>query len=213
MRFLAVLKPDGVIRKAAGAGILKGLLDSGLCEFLSFKKVLATKELLAEHYKHLSQKPFFPWLLVYMSSFPSYVIFIKSTGDQIGKMRLLLGATKAHAADPASLRFQYCPYGGLNGLHLSEDEVTGDFETGLWKRHLGVSEGQFDLPIGRYIAQYSGKPNHTKELRRLFSEIASDKSLIINYQARIMDLLREESADAPAEHIEYLYQAFIDSFE
>ncbi len=213
MLFLAVLKPDGVIRKTAGAGILKGLVDSGLCRLCSFKEVVVPTHLLAEHYKHVSHRDFYPWLIRYMSSYSSFVVFVEAERENIEKTRQLLGATRAHEAEATSLRYRYCPYGGANGLHLSENETAGKSETKLWRDILGIREGQFDIPIERYINTYFDKPNHTLELRRIFFEIAKGSSSLAKQSKRIKELLREESGGASEGQIEFLYWVLTDQLE
>ncbi|MBM3157557.1 MAG: nucleoside-diphosphate kinase [Chloroflexi bacterium] len=213
MLFLAVLKPDGAIRKASGAGILKGLMDSGLCRLCSFKEVVVPAQLLAEHYKHVSHRGFYPWLIRYMSSYPSFVIFVEAERENIENIRRLLGATRAHEAEATSLRYRYCPYGGANGVHLSEDERAGRFETKLWRDTLGIRKGQFDIPIEEYIDAYFDKPNHTLELRRIFFEIAKGNSSLAEQDKRIRELLREESVGASEDRIEFLYWVLTDQLE
>jgi nucleoside diphosphate kinase len=204
MKLLSVLKPDGVIRKAAGAGILNGLSNSTLCEFLSFKKVMAPTELLAEHYHHVSQRGFYPWLIRYISSYPCYVILLEAKPENIEKLRDLLGATRSHLAAPSSLRNQFCPFGGANGLHLSEDENAGKIETALWEKTLGVKAGQFDVPINEYIQKYLNGPNRTNELRAIFLEIAARRTVLDDHMKEIKALLREECVGAPQEEVDFL---------
>ncbi len=210
MLFLAVLKPDGVIRKATGAGMMKGLVDSDLCKLCSFKEVVVPTQLLEEHYKHVSHRDFYPWLIRYMSSYSSFVIFVEAERENIEKTRQLLGATRAHEAEATSLRSRYCPYGGANGVHLSENEKAGKFETKLWRDTLGIKAGQFDMPIERYIDAYFDKPNHTLELRRIFFEIAKGSSSLAEQGKRIKELLHEESAEASEDQIEFLYWVLTD---
>ena len=210
MKFLAVLKPDGVIRKAAGAGILKGLSESKYCTLDSFIEVKVPETLLAIHYNHVSQKNFYPWLVRYMSSFPSYVIFLEAKNETIYNIRHLLGATRAQEAESTSLRYNFCPYGGANGLHLSEDEKAGEYEVGLWKRILKISEGRFDIPIDEYIESNISSPNHTFELRRIFTQIANGISTLKDEEEIIKKLLQDESGNATAEQIEFLYWVYTD---
>jgi nucleoside diphosphate kinase len=67
MRLLAVLKPDGTLRRAAGAGVLNGLAQSKRCDFLTFRKVRAPIELIERHYGFLKTRSFYPWLEKYMT--------------------------------------------------------------------------------------------------------------------------------------------------
>jgi nucleoside-diphosphate kinase len=205
MQSLAILKSDGVFRRAAGAGILKGLVGANLCGFLSFQRFTLPTSLLERHYQHVSTRDFYPWLLEYMSTGPSYVILLEGDPSALSKMRDLLGSTRAHQARPDTLRFRFCPFGGANGLHLSEDEDAAMFETALWKKALGIKPGQFDVPIDKYIDLYVDKPNNALELRELCLEINSaGRPIKQEYMAEMHRLLAEECFDATQSQIEFM---------
>ena len=189
--------------------MLKGLGDSNLCEFLSFRQVKVPISLLEQHYQHVSTKDFYPWLLRYMSSGPSYVILLEGTVDALSTIRELLGHWRAHKAHSGTLRFRYSPYGGANCLHLSDGEETARFETSLWKQHLAIEPGQFDVPIQDYINRYLDKPNNTLKLRELCLEVASaGRPISHSHTTELQKLLAEECFDATPSQIEFMVWVF-----
>ena len=72
---LIIVKPDGFARGFTGEIIrrieLKGYTIKGL------KLMVASKELLAEHYREHKDKPFFPGLLEFMGSGPVVAIIVE----------------------------------------------------------------------------------------------------------------------------------------
>ncbi len=213
MQLLAVLKPDGVLRKASGAGILKGLKESKLCEFSSFTRVTVPKQLLDEHYKHVRNRDFYPWLVRYMSSYASYVMLLNTDSENISKLRKLLGATRVHEAEEDSLRYKFCPYGGANGLHMSESEDAGKFEVSLWEKVLGPLDGKFDIPIDEYINLNLDNPNYTFELRKILLDIATGRATLNRKEKEIKELLSLESVNGTAEQINFLYWVLTDALK
>lgn len=210
MEFLAVLKPDGFLRRSAGAHILKGLVDSRLCQIVSFVGVSVPTDLLDTHYSHVVNRPFYPWLAKYMSGGPSYVVLLEGDPTDLPKLRELLGATRAHLADPNSLRGQFTPYGGANGLHLSEDATAAETETALWKSRLHVQTGQFDMPIEEYIAAHLDKPNHTLALRDVCLRIeANNKNVTPELEAEMRALLKQECVDATDSEVDFLVEVLV----
>ena len=85
---LIIVKPDGFARGFTGEIIrrieLKGYTIKGL------KLVVASKELLAEHYREHKDKPFFPGLLEFMGSGPVVAIIVEGQRVVEG-MRNLMG--------------------------------------------------------------------------------------------------------------------------
>lgn len=202
-QLLGVLKPDGTLRRAAGAGILEGLRNSKLCEFLTFRQVEVPTELIEQHYAHVSSRNFYPWLVRYMSSGPSYVVLLESNVDDIQKIRDLLGATRAHQAQAGTLRYEYAPYGGANCFHLSDSLEAANAEVPLWAARFNLEIGQFDQSIDNYIEQYIGGPNNTQALRELCSRIA-EKGRPVNQEDedQLLKLISAECLNATQDEVD-----------
>jgi nucleoside-diphosphate kinase len=210
MEVLAVLKPDGVLRRAAGAKILKGLQESGLCEFKSFKQVTVPTNLLDQHYSHVVNKGFYPWLSGYMSGAESYMVLLETADTNLPNLRALLGATRAQTALPNTLRYQYTPYGGLNGMHLSENPEEAVNEIAMWKPALAVNTGDFDMPIADYIAKYEGQTDHSLALRAACVAIAHHGEPVdAAYQSHVRALLLEELEPDDSDKLDYLTNAVV----
>ena len=205
MQLLAVLKPDGTLRRAAGANMLTGLNESGLCNILTFRKVHATTELLERHYQHISGRTFYNWLINYIASGPSYAMLVEAEPENIWKLRDLLGSTRAHEAKLGTLRFENAPYGGANCVHLSDSQESANVEVILWKDYFKLLPGQFDMPIEEYIRRYINGPNNTKAVRNLCIEIASKGRPILQAdEHKLRLLLKEECVDATEEEFDSL---------
>jgi nucleoside-diphosphate kinase len=210
MEFLSALKPDGVLRRAAGANVLQGLISSGLCEIKSFQKIKLPKTLINEHYSHVINRPFYPWLANYMCGSASYVIILEGGADALPTLRNILGATRAHSADKETLRYKHAPYGGANCLHLSEDSDAARYEVDLWKRVLDLQEGQFDTSPEKYIEHYNSSPEMTLELREILSEIAAEGEPVSSSKIeQVSSFLEQECIDANKDQIQYLTDVLV----
>jgi nucleoside-diphosphate kinase len=88
---LVLLKPDCLAAKHCG-DVLKRFEQAGL-EIVGCKMVLLNDALLAEHYAHIADKPFYPALREFMHSSP--VIVLALSGDY-GKDSML---NMVHASD------------------------------------------------------------------------------------------------------------------
>ena len=114
---LIIVKPDGFARGFTGEIIrrieLKGYTIKGL------KLVVASKELLAEHYREHKDKPFFEGLLEFMSSGPVVAIIVEGQRVVEG-MRVLMGSTDPKEAAPGTLRADFAEDKGRNAVHGSD---------------------------------------------------------------------------------------------
>ena len=197
MEILGVLKPDAALRRAAGARILRGLLEANLGMFLSFQQIELPLDLLERHYYHVRGRDFYPWMVGLLTGSPAYVALIEGSVAALDRLRRILGYTRAHQAHPKSLRYRFCPYGGMNGFHLSEDEKAAQTETSLWKNEIGIAAGQFTMPIEAYIEQYANGPDNTSALRQVCTEIkAAGQPAQADDIVRLRELMAEECIDA-----------------
>ena len=91
----------------------------------------ANETLLAEHYKDLSARPFFPGLVKYMASGP--VVCMVWTGLNVVKAgRVLLGETNPQDSKPGSIRGDFCVQTGRNICHGSDSVESAEREIALW---------------------------------------------------------------------------------
>jgi nucleoside-diphosphate kinase len=146
----------------------------------------APKSLIESHYDFLQGRPFFPWLVDFMTALPVAVGRVSATAQALGVMRYDLGETQISKSRPGSLRERYGIFGGLNCLHLSDAPETGAAEVKKWSEHV-----QLDTVKVRF--EDSGrKPDHTFHLRSLATQVAGGVHAGSAAQM-IRQLLAEES--------------------
>ncbi|MFA4991363.1 MAG: nucleoside-diphosphate kinase [Candidatus Omnitrophota bacterium] len=135
---LVLIKPDG-LKKSLTGNILTRLSETKL-EIVAAKMVRVSKELAAEHYRHMKDKPFFEELIKYIQGElhgRRKVMAIVYWGeDAIQKVRELAGATNPEEADATSIRgsFGRITTKGIyeNVLHTSSNESEAEREIKLW---------------------------------------------------------------------------------
>jgi len=135
---LILIKPDG-LKKSLTGNILARLSETKL-EIVAAKMVRVSRELAAEHYKHMKDKPFFEDLLKYirgeLHDRRKVMAMVYWGEDAITKIRQLAGATNPEEADPTTIRGSYgrITTKGLyeNVLHTSSNEPEAEREIKLW---------------------------------------------------------------------------------
>lgn len=135
---LILIKPDG-LKKSLTGNIITRLAEAKL-EIVAAKIVSVSKELAAEHYQHLKDKPFFEELINYLQgelhNRRKVMALVYWGADAISKCRTLAGATNPEEADPTSIRGAYgrITTKGLyeNVIHVSSDAKDAEREIKLW---------------------------------------------------------------------------------
>src|SRR5439155_25467284 len=89
-------------------------------------------DLVESHYDFLRGRPFFPWLVDFMTALPVLVGRVTASGEALERMRYELGETRINESRPGSLRERYGIYGGCNCMHLSDSVETGTREVAIW---------------------------------------------------------------------------------
>lgn len=122
---LVILKPSAVVRGLMGEVISrfekKGLIISGM------KMIQLTDAVLAEHYSHLVDRPFFPSLKRSMMSSPVVVMCVKGV-DAVAVVRAMTGATNARNAAPGTIRGDFSMSGQQNIIHASDSVENAKIE-------------------------------------------------------------------------------------
>ncbi|MBI4677350.1 MAG: nucleoside-diphosphate kinase [Elusimicrobia bacterium] len=146
---LILIKPDGSHRRLTGLVIDR--LDAAGLEMVGAKMVSVTEKLAREHYRALSDKPFFPNLIRYIrGEFHGFkdhrVLALAYRGENaIGKARAAAGATNPEHAAPGTIRgsFGRITTAGQfeNVLHASSDEADAEREVRLWFKPDELLEG------------------------------------------------------------------------
>ncbi len=139
---LVLLKPSAVLRGLAGEVISrfekKGLVIIGM------KMMKLSDEILAEHYAHLADKPFFPLIVKSMQASPVVAICLKGL-DAVNVVRKMTGATKGRNAELGTIRGDLCMSGQQNIVHASDSVENAEIEI---RRFFKPEElNDYDTPI------------------------------------------------------------------
>ena len=136
---LILLKPCTVQRRLIGE-VINRLERKGL-RITGMKMMQLDDTLLAEHYAHLTGRPFYPWLTASMKSAP--VVAICAEGNSaVSVVRNIVGATNGRKAAPGTIRGDYSMSGQENIIHASDSPETAAVELKRFFR-----EGEiFDYP-------------------------------------------------------------------
>src|SRR5690242_20511251 len=124
-RTLAIIKPDAVERRLAGA-ILQRIEQAGF-QIRAIRRVhLSTREAEGFYAVH-RERPFFATLTAFMSSGPSIVLVLEAE-DAIKRWRTLMGATDPAKADAGTLRKEFAQSIERNATHGSDAPETAASE-------------------------------------------------------------------------------------
>jgi len=184
---LVIFKPDASYRLAARAGIWGWLSSEREWKLESLAWFQPSAALIESHYDFLKGRPFFGWLVEFMTALPMVVGRVSASADALERMRHDLGETRIQQSRPGSLRERYGIFGGVNCLHLSDSPETGAAEVGRWAGHVQLDKVEVDLDID------AGNPDHTFHLRSLATQVAGGIHVELA-SLMIRELLAEESA-------------------
>lgn len=143
---LILLKPDCVTGQKVGE-VIKRFEDAGF-QIRGAKLMKLSSEVLAEHYGHLADKPFFPEIVAFMQSSP--VLALALAGDNaVERVRALLGPTDSKKADKGTIRGDFGVDVMVNIAHASDSEENAEIEL----KRFFLSGELFD-----YELKYTTKP-------------------------------------------------------
>ena len=183
---LVIFKPDAAYRLAARAGIWGWLTSERDWKVESLTWFQPPAALIESHYDFLKGRPFFGWLVDFMSALAMPVGRVTASADALERMRHDLGETRIQQSRPGSLRERYGIFGGVNCLHLSDAPETGASEVARWAKFVQLDKIDADLEVE------TDKPDHTYHLRSLATQVAGGIHVDLASQA-IRELLAEES--------------------
>ena len=122
---LVIIKPSAVERGLLGEIITRfqriGLNIAGL------KMMQLGEDILREHYAHLVDRPFFPWILASMMATPVIVVCVKGT-DAVNVVRMMTGATNGCKAAPGTIRGDFSVSSQENIVHASDSVENAEIE-------------------------------------------------------------------------------------
>ena len=133
-RSLILLKPDCVQKKLCGE-VIRRFEEAGFT-IRGIKMLRLTDELLADHYSHIADRPFFPEIVAFMQSTPVIGLVLEGEGV-VGKIRDMLGPTNSKEAAPGTIRGDFGGDMMVNVCHASDSPENGEIEV---KRFFGDAE-------------------------------------------------------------------------
>jgi nucleoside-diphosphate kinase len=114
---LILLKPDTIEKNLSGT-VLGRFLKEGLV-IRGIKMMTLSDAILAEHYSHVADKPFFPEIVAFMQKTPVIAVALEGE-DAIGRVRDLLGPTNSAEAPAGTLRGDLGENMMVNVCHASD---------------------------------------------------------------------------------------------
>ena len=183
---LVIFKPDASYRLAVRANLWSWLSTEDSWKLEALTWFHPPRELIESHYDFLQGRPFFPWLVDFMTALPLLVGRITATPDALEGMRYDLGETRIAQSRPGSLRERFGIFGGINCFHLSDSPETGSSEVGRWRRFLPLDKVDAELD------RKSDRPDHTYHLRSLATQVAGGLHVGFATQS-IKELLADET--------------------
>lgn len=119
---LIIIKPDAIQRNLVGE-IIHRFEQKGL-KIIGMKMMHLNDVLLAEHYAHIADKPFFPRIQKFMKSAPVIVVALSGAGA-VAAIRTIVGPTKAFEAAAGTIRGDLAMSMQSNVVHASDSVENG----------------------------------------------------------------------------------------
>lgn len=120
-----MLKPDAVERRLVGE-IISRIEDKGY-SIIQAKLMTLTKDVIADHYAHLTDQPFYPKLEKYMLSGPVFGLVVEGE-EAVHGMRSMMGPTNVFDAAPGTIRGDFATDLTYNVIHGSDSLESADIE-------------------------------------------------------------------------------------
>ncbi len=195
---LLIFKPDSAYRLSARAGLWGWLASEREWKVESLAWFQPPASLIETHYDFLQGRPFFPWLVDFMTALPLIVGRVTASAEALKQMRHDLGETRIAQSRPGSLRERYGIFGGLNCLHLSDAPETGAAEVERWSKVVQLDK------VGVRLETSTDKPDHTYHLRSLATQVAA--GIHVELASQLMRELLAEESNIDGSQLEALYR-------
>ena len=177
----------------------------------AFREMKVPESLAKLHYAVHKDKPFFPWLVDFISSAPVLTMIFEAD-DVIQGVREALGATFVQKADPTSLRGKYGIWAGVNIAHASDAPETATKEIELWTAEGGLRESSdAEDQAKAYIEQHSsGDADYTMEIRDVVKNAIENRDISDSVLQSLVQLLGKDSEGVTPEEITALATVIFD---
>lgn len=166
------------------------------------------------HYAVHKEKPFFPWLVEFISSAPVLAMILEGQ-DVIQGVRDELGATFVQKASSDSLRGRYGIWAGVNIAHASDAPETAEKEIQLWTTKGGLKiEPSAEERASAYIEKYSkGTADYTMQIRDVVKRAIEEKDTSNAVLGLLKDLFSRDSQGISALDTDALAKAVFSFIE
>lgn len=124
-RTLVLIKPDAIQRELVGE-VLHRFEKKGL-KMVALKLTHLDEATVAEHYSHLSDKPFFGDLKNFMMQTPVVAVILEGVGS-IEEVRKIVGSTNPREADAGTIRADLSMNVPSNMVHASDSPEGAETE-------------------------------------------------------------------------------------
>lgn len=124
-RSLILLKPDCVRKQLCGE-VIQRFEKAGLA-LRGAKMLRLSDEVLADHYSHIADRPFFPEIVSFMQSSPVLALVLEGE-DAVARVRDMLGPTNSKEAAPGTIRGDFGEDMMINVCHASDSPENGETE-------------------------------------------------------------------------------------
>ena len=141
-RTLVLVKPDGVQRGLIGE-VISRLEKRGL-RLIGGKFIQVSQELAETHYGIHKGKPFYDYLLEYITSSPVMALAWEGP-NAVAAVRQTMGATNPLEASPGTIRHDFGLEIGRNLTHASDSPENGVKEIDLWFEEADLLDWDRDL--------------------------------------------------------------------
>jgi nucleoside-diphosphate kinase len=171
----------------------------------AFREMKVSESLAKLHYAVHEEKPFFSWLVDFISSAPVLALIFEAD-DVIQGVRDALGATFVQKADPLSLRGKYGIWAGVNIAHASDAPETAIKEIELWSNEGGLEESPDAEGLAKaYIERYSsGDADYTMKIRDTVKDAIENRDISDKVLDSLSELLGMDAKGISPEEISAL---------
>lgn len=145
---LVLLKPCTVQRSLIGE--ITSIFEKKGLRIAGMKMMQLDDAILAEHYAHLVDRPFFPLLKKSMMATPVIALAIEGV-DAIEVVRQMAGVTNGRKALPGTIRGDYSMSGQQNIVHASDGPETAAAEL----KRFFKDEELFSYNISNILSYYA----------------------------------------------------------
>ena len=177
----------------------------------AFREMKVPGSLAKLHYAVHKEKPFFSWLVDFISSAPVLTLIFEAD-DVIQGVRDALGATFVQKADPLSLRGKYGIWAGVNIAHASDAPETATKEIELWSNEGGLEESPDAEELAKaYIERYSsGDADYTMKIRAVVKDAIENRDTSDKVLDSLTELLGMDAKGITPEEINALASVIFD---